>query len=195
MSSVVSFSAGDMYLSFLLEFRAESESEARLLPRSFRVRSLSDFVGSLPDELLLCAVRALRVYLDRTLYLPARSRSLFISPRAPSRSLSKNALSFFLWSVIVDSYSSAGLSLPVVSSSSSASSSSSSHPRSSFRAHGVRGVAASWAFHRNASLSSVLEAATWSSASVFTSFYLSDVQFSSSQGFGLGPVVAAGSVV
>ena len=41
---------------------------------------------------------------------------------------------------------------------------------------------------------SVLEAATWSSASVFTSFYLSDVQFSSSQGFGLGPVVAAGAV-
>ena len=75
--------------------------------------------------------------------------------------------------MIADSYSSAGLSLTVVSSSSS----SSSRPRSSFRAHGVRGVAASWAFHRNASLSSVLEAATWSTASVFTSFYLSDVQF------------------
>ena len=111
---------------------------------------------------------------------------------APSRSLSKNAFSFFLQSVIADSYSSAGLSLPVVSSSSS---SSSSRPHSSIRAHGVRSVVASWAFHRNASLSSVLEAATWSSASVFTSFYLSDVQFSSSQGFGLGPVVATGSVV
>ena len=44
-------------------------------------------------------------------------------------------------------------------------------------------------------LSAVLEAATWSSASVFTSFYLSDVQFSSSVGFSLGPVVAAGAVV
>ena len=38
------------------------------------------------------------------------------------------------------------LPLPVVSSSSS--SSSSSRPRSSVRAHGVRGAAASWAFHR-----------------------------------------------
>ena len=47
---------------------------------------------------------------------------------------------------------------------------------------------------RNASLSSILEAATWSSSSVFTSLYLKDVQFSSSSGFLLGPVVAAGSV-
>ena len=36
---------------------------------------------------------------------------LFVSPRAPSHSLSKHALSFFLRSVIADSYSSAGLSL------------------------------------------------------------------------------------
>ena len=195
VSSVVSFSSGDVYLSYLPEFRAKSESEARPLPRSFRVRSLSDFVGCFPDELLLCPVQALQVYLDRTLSLPARPHTLFVSPRAPSRSLSKNALSFFFQSVIADSYSSAGFPLPVVSFSASAHSSSSSRPRSSFRAHGVRGVAASWAFLRNASLSSVLEAATWSSASVFTSFYLSDVLFSSSQGFGLGPVVAAGSVV
>ena len=47
---------------------------------------------------------------------------------------------------------------------------------------------------RNASLSSILVAASWSSSSVFTSFYPSDVQFSS-HGFSLGPVAAAGSVV
>ena len=50
------------------------------------------------------------------------------------------------------------------------------------------------AFTRNAPLSFILEPATWGSASVFTSFYLKDVQFSS-HGFSLGPVVAAGSVV
>ena len=50
------------------------------------------------------------------------------------------------------------------------------------------------AFSRNAQLSSVLEAATWGSASVFTSLYLKDIQFSS-HGFSLGPVVAGGSVV
>ena len=144
------------------------------------MRSLNNFVGDFPDELLLCPVRALRSYLSRTSSLAPRPRALFVSPHSPSRSLSKNALSFFLRDVISRAYS-------------SPSSASSSAPSSS-RAHSVRGVAASWAFARNASLSSVLAAALWSSSSVFTSFYLSDVQFSSSQGFSLGPVVAAGSV-
>ena len=152
-------------------------------------------MGDLPEELLLCPVRALRCYLSRTSSLPSRPRSLFVPPRSPSRPLSKNALSFFLRSVIAEAYSSSGLSLPSQSSSSLSSCAPSSRPLSSVHAHGVWGVTASWAFHRNASLSSILEAATWSSSSVFTSFYLSDVQFSSSQGFGLGPVVAAGTVV
>ena len=111
----------------------------------------------------------------------------FVSLRSPSRSLSKNALSFFLRDVISCAYSSSSASYCGPSSSASAPSSS--------RAHSVRGVATSWAFARNASLSSILAAASWSSSSVFTSFYLSDVQFSSSLGFSLGPVVAAGSVV
>ena len=154
-------------------------------------------MGSLPDELLLCLVRALCLYLSHTASLPSRPRSLFVSPRSPARSLSKNALSFFICKVIAEAYSSAGRSLPSApsSSSSSVSSSSSSRSRSSIHAHGVRGVAVSWAFHHNAPLFAILEFATWSSPSVFSSFYLSDVQFSSSSGYGLGPLVAAGSVV
>ena len=143
------------------------------------MRSLNSFVGDLPDELLLCPVRALRAYLARTSSILPRPRTLFVSPRSTARSLSKNALSFFLCDIISSAYSS---------------SSTTSAPSSS-RAHSVRGVATSWAFARNASLSSVLAAASWSSSTVFTSFYLSDVQFSSSQGFSLGLVVAAGSVV
>ena len=200
---MVSSSGGDLFLSYQPEFWDKAESEARPLPRSFCVRSLEDFVGDLPEELLLCPVRDLRCYLSRTSFSLSVSSSLFVSPRSPPHSLSKNALSFFLRSVIAEAYSSSDLSLPSRLSSSvlsSRPSSSSSHPLSAVRAHGVQGVAASWAFQRNASLSSVLEAATWSSAtwssaSVFTSFYLTDVQFSSSQGFGLGPVVAAGVVV
>ena len=152
-------------------------------------------MGSLPDELLLCLVRTLRLYLSRTASFPSRPCSLFVSPRVPYRSLSKNALSFFIREVVSEAYSSSGRAVPAPSPSAASSSFSSSRPHSSLRAHGVRGVAASWAFHRNAPLSSILEVATWSSPSVFSSFYLSDVQFSSSSGFGLGPVVAAGSVV
>ena len=70
----------------------------------------------------------------------------------------------------------------------------SSRPQASILAHGVCGIAAAWAFHHTAPLASILESATWS-PSVFSSFYLSDVQFSSSSGYGLGPLVAAGSVV
>ena len=119
----------------------------------------------------------------------SRPRTLFVSLRSPSRSLSKNALSFFLPDVIYRAYSSSSST-----SSSSGPSTSASAPSSSC-AHSVRGVATSWAFARNASLSSILAAASWSSSTVFTSLYLSDVQFSSSPGFSLGPVVAAGSVV
>ena len=187
VSRDVSFSGSDIYLSYLPEFRAKTESSASPLPRSFCVRSPSDFVGDLPDELLLCPARALRLYLSRTSSISPRPRTLFVSPRSPSRSLSKNALSFFLRDVITCAYSSP-------SASSAAGLSSSSSP-STVRAHSIRGIAASWAFSRNAPLSSVLAAATWSSSSVFTSFYLRDVQFSSSHGFGLGPVVAAGNVI
>ena len=100
VSRDVSFSGSDIYLSYLPEFRAKTESSANSLPRSFCVHSLSDFVGDLPDELLLCPVRALRLYLSRISSISPHPRTLFVSPRSPSLSLSKNALSFFLRDVI-----------------------------------------------------------------------------------------------
>ena len=131
VSSSVSSSGGDLFLSYLPEFRAKMESSSNPLPRSFRVRSLRDFVGSLPDELSLCPVCALQIYLHCTSSLSPCPRSLFVSPRAPSRSLSKNALSFFLRSVI-------SLSFPP-----------SSHPpSSSSRPHSIRAISTSAAFSR-----------------------------------------------
>ena len=176
---VVSFQGEDAHLSFLPEFRAKTESEANPLPRSFVVRSLKDFVGDLEDELLLCPVRALRCYLQRTERLQPHPRSLFVSPRSSWRPLSKNAVSFFLREVITQAYASGSTPGP------------STRPR----AHSIRGMATSTAFLRNHPVRKVLEAACWRSPSVFTSFYLKDVQFSSQEGFGLGPFVAAGSVV
>ena len=143
VSRDVSFSGSDIYLSYLPEFRAKTESLVNPLPRSFCVRSLADFVGDLPAE-LLCPVRALRVYLSRVSSVSPRPRFLFVSPRSPTRSLSKNALSFFLRDIISHAYSSSHSGAPSTSSA------------SSFRAHSVRGVAASWAFSRNAPLSLLL---------------------------------------
>ena len=133
--------------------------------------------GSLPDKLSLCPVRALQIYLRCIFSLSPRPRSIFVSPRAPSRSLYKNALSFFLRSVI-------RLSFP----------SPSTPPPFSSRAHSIRAVSISAAFSLNVPLASILAAATWSSSTVFTSFYLCDIQFSTS-GFSLGPVVAADAVI
>ena len=148
VSAVVSFSGEDFYLSYLPEFRANSESAFHPLPRSFSVRSLRDSVGDLPDELLLCPFCALRHYLYCTASIPSRPCSLFVSPCAPSHSLSKNALSFFIREVIAEAYPPSGSPLPSVpcsSHSSGSSRSSSSRSSSSLWAHGVRGVAASLA--------------------------------------------------
>ena len=60
------------------------------------------------------------------------------------------------------------------------------------RAYSIRGMATSSAFFRNWSLRSVLEAASWRSNTVFTSFYLRDLSFIVDGVHSLGPFVAAG---
>ena len=125
---------------------------------------------------MLCPVRALRIYLDRLSTLSPLRLRLFVSPSRPSRPLSKNAISFFLRDVL----SHAGASRPEVGR---------------LRAHDIRSVSTSVAFHRNWSVSSVLESATWASSSVFTSFYLRDLQHEFDGILSLGPFVAAGSTI
>ena len=173
-SCIVSFVGSDACLSYVPEFVAKSESLSRFISRSFLVKSLSDFAAGLDDDLLLCPVRALRIYLDRTLPLAPSRRRLFVSPSCPARAMSKNAVSFFLRKVIHG----AEASCPEMGS---------------VPAHDIRGVSTSVAFHRNWSVSTVLDAATWSSSSVFTSFYLRDLQHEFQRLRSLGPFVAAGS--
>ena len=173
-SSIVTFVGGDACLSYIPQFVAKSESLTRSIPRSFLVRSLADFAAGLDDDLLLCPMRALRFYLHRARSLSPLRHRLFVSPRRPSRAMSKNVVSFFLREVI----HAAGAARPEVGS---------------LRAHEVRSVSTSVAFHRNWSVSSVLESATWASSSVFSSFYLRDIQHEYDGLLSLGPFVAAGS--
>ena len=119
LSSVVTFVHGDACLSYVPQFVAKSESLTRSIPRS-----LSDFAAGLDDDLLLCPVRALRIYLDRLSSLSPLRHRLFVSPRRPTRHLTKNAVSFFLRDV----FSSAGDSRPEVGR---------------IRAHDIRGVSTS----------------------------------------------------
>ena len=103
LSRSIAFSGKGLSLSYLPEFVAKTESERNPLPRSFLVPSLEEFAGDLPEDHLLCPVQAVRVYLRCTEALRPRPRALFVSQSCPSRSLSKNALSYFIRRVIIDS--------------------------------------------------------------------------------------------
>ena len=87
VSRDVSLSGSDLYLSYLPEFRAKTESSANPLPCSFCVHSLSDFVGDLPDELLLCPVRALRLYISHVSSVSPRPSTVCLSSLSFSASL------------------------------------------------------------------------------------------------------------
>ena len=148
LSSIVTFVGGDACLSYIPQFVAKSESLTRSIPRSFLVKSLADFAAGLDINLLLCPVRALRLYLLRARSLSPCRHRLFVSPRRHSRAMSKNAVSFFLREVI----SATEAARPHVGS---------------LRAPEVRSVSTSVAFRRTWSVSFVLESATWASSSVF----------------------------
>ena len=173
LSRIVSFSSSAAGLSYVPEFLAKTETAVHPLPHSFSIQSLGDFAAGLHEDLLLCPVRSLSDYVARTSRFVNRPRRLFVSPRCPSRAMSKKDLFFFLREVIVHS----GASSEAVEAP---------------RAHSIRGIAASSAFFRNWSLSSVLEAASWRSNTVFTSFYFRDIQYVFEGVRSLGPFVAAG---
>ena len=171
-----SFRGEDMYVSYLPHLVTKTDRPAAPLPRSFKVCSLRGF-APLEEGSLLCPVRSLRAYLERTKTAVSRTSSLFVSPRSPSCQISKNALSFFLREVI----SGAGTVREVAGSS--------------LRAHSICGVSTSTLFMQNWSVSKVLEAASWKSNSGFASFYLCDVQYIFEGMRSLGPFVSAGAVV
>ena len=84
-SSMVTFVAGDDCLSYIPQLVTKSESLTRSFPRSFLVTSLADFAAGLDYDLLLCPVRALRLYLLRARSLSTGRHRLFVSPRRPAR--------------------------------------------------------------------------------------------------------------
>ena len=61
------------------------------------------------------------------------------------------------------------------------------------KAHQVRSMAASLAFHRQASMEQILRADTWCCHNTFTDLYLEDLSLYSADLIQLGPVVAAES--
>ena len=166
----------DLVLSYISSFVAKTETAENPVPRSFPLKSLSNFVGDMVEELSVCPVRCLKAYLKRTSKIPGRPNTLFVSPRNNMKPLSKNAISFFLRDLI--------------SRYGSLDSSEGPGPR----AHSVRAMATSVAFSKNCPVHKILEAASWRTNSVFTSFYLKELAFEKGDIHSLSPCVAAGFV-
>ena len=117
------------------------------------------------------------IYLERIKDLFAETQDLVCVSAEPSRSISRYAILFLLRELISGSMSPDGVG---------------GRPP---RAHSVRAVSTSVAFLRNWSVAKVLEAATWRSNSVFSSFYLRDIALQHDGFRSLGAFVAAGQVV
>ena len=90
-------------ISYVPTFVAKMEAVGKPVVREFTIHALSKHTDD-PEELLLCPVRALRHYLLRLESLKLSPKHLFVSPSCPSRFISKNAASYFVKSVILDSH-------------------------------------------------------------------------------------------
>ena len=107
----------------------------------------------------LCPVRALKLYVDRTAAFRTGSQ-LFVAwdPQRKGHPITKVRLSQWVVEAIQLAYAERGV-----------------QPPEGLRAHSTRGMSASWALAKGASLQDVCTAASWSSPSTFATYYNLDV--------------------
>ncbi len=108
-----------------------------------------------PAIALLCPVRALRIYVDRTQSFRT-SDQLFVcfGGQQKGRAVSKQRLAHWIVEAIVLAYQARRLPCPL-----------------GVRAHSTRGVASSWALARGASIADICKAAGWATPNTFARFY------------------------
>ena len=128
--------------------------------RSYKVKSLASFTNSsgLESERLMCPVRALRFYTNRTLRTPDNIH-LFVSfKKGHTTKIHPNTISSWLKSCISLCYELSGKPLPT-----------------RVVAHSVRSMAVSWASLKNVGIHQIMKACSWKSSNTFISFYLKDL--------------------
>ena len=96
LSSVVIFSGSNAYVQYIPEFVPKTSTADNPCPRDFKIKSISKSSRYKHDDLRLCPVRALRIYLDKTKSQSPRCRNLFVQLKDHSKAMSKNGISFFL---------------------------------------------------------------------------------------------------
>ncbi len=111
------------------------------------------------QESLLCPVRALREYIERSApYRKSEQILVGFGNSAKCSPVTNQIISRWLVDAITLAYSFLGLQYPI-----------------GVRAHSTRGIASSWAWSSRVSISDICEAAGWSSLSTFARFYNLDV--------------------
>ena len=153
--------------------------------RPIQLKALDEFAGPEgKDDKLLCPVRTLRYYLDRThKYRSDSQKRLFISYRRGTvDDVSKQTISAYLKEAILLAYQ--------------ANSNSDTPGGVHVKAHSIRHVATSLAALKHYSLEDVMRAGAWTTPNVFLSFYMQDFSVDHvSKLSRLGGVVAAGTVL
>ena len=171
---------GEVSFAFVTGFVAKTQDPSSLAPRfeGFTVPALPN-VQKNRNGRLLCPVRAVKVYLDRTASHRPRCERLFVTAGRSKKEIAKTTVSFWLRKTIPRAYELSGTALPVPAP----------------RARETRGIAPSILFRKNFAVDQVLKAGTWRRHTTFTRHYLRDIAHKSLDTFHLGPVVAAQSVV
>ena len=171
---------GEVSFAFVTGFVANTQDPSSLAPRfeGFTVPALTNARKNRNGR-LLCPVRAVKVYLDRTAPHRPRCERLFVTAGRSKKEISKTTVSFWLRKTISRAYELSGTALPVPAP----------------RARETRGIAPSILFRKNFAVDQVLKAGTWRRHTTFTRHYLRDIAHKSLDTFHLGPVVAAQSVV
>ncbi len=108
-----------------------------------------------PALALLCPVRALRQYTDRTQSFRT-SEQLFVcyGGQQKGKAVSKQRMAHWIVAAITLAYEAQGVPCPL-----------------RLRAHSTRGVASSWALARGTSLADICRAAGWATPNTFARFY------------------------
>ena len=103
----------EVSFSFVPGFVAKTQDQSSFDPRfeNFTVLALSKSSSS-PNRRLLCPVRAVKRYLDRTAQHRPRCEQLFITSGRTKKKVSKNTVSFWLRMVISLAYQLSGKPLP-----------------------------------------------------------------------------------
>jgi len=147
------------------------------------IPALSPFVGAAEPDHVLCPVRALRWYLQKTLQNPLRGprSQLFLPFTDRAKKTTPAMISSWICRTIWRAY----VLEPDRSDSANA----------RVTAHDVRAFAASWAAFNHVPMEDVLRAASWKNATTFTAFYLRDLCQQHDDLYSLGPLVAGQQVI